>query len=82
LGLEAAQLPAPLDLVNEEGQAQAVWRRWWMRPYSYDYGPTTPMLSGGVLLLSPTALSALEHQLDEPLVLEFSVDQDELHERR
>jgi hypothetical protein len=59
LGLVAAPLPAAYDLIDADGETMIVWRRWWMRPHNYDYGPRTPWFCGGALLAGPAALEAI-----------------------
>lgn len=51
LGLRPAPLTKPLDLLDAEGHPAMSLRYWRMRPYNYDYGPATPLLTGVALFV-------------------------------
>jgi hypothetical protein len=59
LQLSAAPAPAPLDLVDPDGRAAIVLRHWRMRPYSNEYHPRLPTISGSELLLRPDLVDLL-----------------------
>ena len=59
LQLSAAPAPAPLDLLDPDGRPAVVLRHWRMRPYSYDYHPRLPTISGSELLLRPDLVDRL-----------------------
>ena len=64
VGLRAAPVPGPFDLVDDEGIRGAVLRRWRMRPYSYDYHPPLPLLRGAELLLRPDLATVVRRLRD------------------
>jgi hypothetical protein len=68
-----------MNLVGPEGELRACWRHWWMRPWSYDYGPTTPLLRGAALLLAPRGLEEVVGLLGD-LRLAIHVDHKELED--
>jgi hypothetical protein len=68
LGLTAAPVPAAFDLIDATGATALAYRRWRMRPYSYDYHPVLPLLTGGELLLRPDLAERLRRRLRFPLV--------------
>jgi hypothetical protein len=77
LELAAAPLPGPLDLVDAEGEVGAAYRVWRMRPFNYDYHPTTAMLTGAALFLRPDLRALLEETFD-PLVGVTRVEREQL----
>jgi hypothetical protein len=77
LGLTAAPLPNALDLVDADGAVGAVYRVWRMRPFNYDFGPTTPMITGGSLLLRPDLRTRLQQAADS-LIEVTRVEREEL----
>jgi hypothetical protein len=59
LQLSAAPAPSPLELVDPDGRAAIVLRHWRMRPYSNEYHPRLPTISGSELLLRPDLVDLL-----------------------
>lgn len=81
LELRPRRLPSAMDLVDSSGRALAVYRFWRYQPYSLDYGPRTPTLEGGVLLVDPEASARVQKVVGE-LEAVTVVEQRQLGERR
>jgi hypothetical protein len=79
LGLNPAPLPAPLDLIDEDGAFGATMRYWRMRPYNYEYSPPSPTIRGAELLLRPDLAIAVGEVAE--LTEVTRVLRQQLHER-